>query len=127
LIGVGAITIPGVGPAFAAGSIATTIGMATGGAGVGAATGTLIGAMLGLGVEEEQAHAYAEGLRRGGVLVLAEVDETNAADVRVILNEANALDIKELRQTWEEKEGWTEFDASSEPDEDEDVSLTYDV
>lgn len=111
-----------VGPAFAAGSIATALGMAAGGAGVGAATGTLIGAMLGLGVEEQRAHAYAEGVRRGGILVLVEVDLTQADDVRETLDKAGALDIKELRQTWEEEEGWTEFDESTKPESE--VSLT---
>lgn len=117
LVGVGAISIPGVGPAFAAGSIATAIGMAAGGAAVGTATGTLIGAMLGLGVEEERAHAYAEGLKRGGILVLVEVEESQAADARDIFDRAGALEIKELRQTWQENEGWTEFDESAEPPE----------
>lgn len=122
LVGVGAISIPGVGPAFAAGSLGTAIGMAAGGAGVGAATGTLIGAMLGLGVEEQQAHAYAEGVRRGGILVLVEVDTTRADEVRETLDEAEALDIKELRQTWTKEEGWREFDESTSPEEE--VSLT---
>ncbi len=114
LVGVGAIPIPGLGPAFAAGSIATAIGGAASGVGVGATAGALIGAMLGLSVEEEQAHAYAEGVKRGGVLVLAEVEAAKVNRVRAILDEAEAIDIEELRQTWEQEEGWTRFEADNQ-------------
>src|SRR5690606_35972455 len=45
LAGLGALTIPGLGPAMVAGSLAATLGLAAGGAGVGAAVGGILGAM----------------------------------------------------------------------------------
>lgn len=115
LAGVGAIAIPGVGPAFAAGSVATALGMTAGGAGVGSAAGSLVGAMLGLSIQEESAHAYAEGVKRGGILILLETEESRADEAREILEEANAVDIEELRQTWKAEEGWRDFGDSNGP------------
>ncbi|MEO7912084.1 MAG: general stress protein, partial [Roseiflexaceae bacterium] len=73
LVGVGALAIPGIGPVLAAGPLAAALGAAGAstlvGAGVGAATGGLIGGLIGLGIPEEDANMYAEGVRRGGTLV----------------------------------------------------------
>ena len=44
-------------------------GAALAGAGIGAAAGGLLGALTGMGIPEEEAHVYAEGVRRGGTLV----------------------------------------------------------
>jgi hypothetical protein len=52
VVGLGLLTIPGIGPVLAAGPLATALA----GAGIGAAAGGLIGALTGLGVPEEQAH-----------------------------------------------------------------------
>ena len=62
LVGLGAFAIPGVGPIVAAGPIVATLT----GAGVGAATGGILGGLTDLGVSENDAHTYAEGVRRGG-------------------------------------------------------------
>jgi hypothetical protein len=51
LAGVGALAIPGIGPAIAAGPILAALG----GAGLGAATGGLIGALVESGLPEEEA------------------------------------------------------------------------
>src|SRR5258708_815427 len=65
LAGLGMLAIPGIGPVVAAGwLVATAVG-----AGVGAASGGLIGSLVGAGVSENEAHVYAEGVRRGGTLV----------------------------------------------------------
>src|SRR5690554_4432918 len=62
LVGLGALTIPGVGPIIAAGPIATTLL----GAGIGAVGGGVIGALVDLGMPDEEAGYFAEGIRRGG-------------------------------------------------------------
>src|ERR1700730_13591642 len=60
LAGLGMLAIPGVGPVVAAGwLVATAAGAAT-----GAVAGGLIGSLTGAGVSKEQAHLYAEGVRR---------------------------------------------------------------
>ena len=75
LAGLGLIAIPGIGPVVAAGWLAATAAGAAGGALVGAAAGGLVGALTQAGVPENDAHVYAEGIRRGGTLVTAKVDE----------------------------------------------------
>jgi hypothetical protein len=66
LIGLlGSLLVPGVGPVIVGGVLASTLT----GAGIGAATGGLIGALIGLGVPEEDAQHFDQGLRSGGILV----------------------------------------------------------
>ena len=60
LAGLGLLAIPGLGPVVAAGWLASTAV----GAAAGAATGGIIGALTEAGVSEEDAHTYAEGVRR---------------------------------------------------------------
>lgn len=121
MVGLGAITVPGIGAAFAAGSIGAAIAGAAGGAGVGAPVGAIIGAMLELSIPEDEAHVFAEGVRRGGILVIAESEEEMVEDVRQILDDANAMDVEALRERWE-AEGWTGFE--EEPAGDEVPDLT---
>src|SRR5215216_3754325 len=83
LVGVGALAIPGIGPVLAAGPLAAALGTAGAstlvGAGIGAAAGGVVGGLVGLGIPEEDANMYAEGVRRGGTLVTAQVAD-NLAD-----------------------------------------------
>jgi hypothetical protein len=66
LIGLlGSLLVPGVGPIIVGGVLASTLA----GAGIGAATGGLIGALIGLGVPEEDARHFDQGIRSGGTLV----------------------------------------------------------
>ena len=100
--------IPGIGPVFAAGSVATALGLTAGGAGVGAAVGGILGAMTGLSIAEEDADVYAEGVRRGEILVAVETPEERMDEVRGVMDAANAEDIHALRETWK-REGWAGF------------------
>src|SRR6476646_2749101 len=71
LAGLGLLAIPGLGPVVAAGWLASTLA----GAAVGTAAGGLIGGLTEWGMSAEEAHGYAEGVRRGGTLVTARVDD----------------------------------------------------
>ena len=82
LLGLGALAIPGVGPVIAAGPIVAALT----GAGVGAVAGGLIGGLVDMGIPEEHAQFYAEGVRRGGTLVTVRVDDEHADHARDILN-----------------------------------------
>src|ERR1700712_4446133 len=86
LAGLGLLAIPGLGPVVAAGWLASTAVGAIGGAAIGGAAGGLVGALTHAGVPEEDAHVYAEGVRRGGTLVTAKVDDGLVGTVRSILN-----------------------------------------
>lgn len=100
------LTIPGIGPVLAAGPIISALT----GAGVGAAAGGIIGALTNMGIPEDEAQYYAEGVRRGGTLVSAQADNdsmaTTAAD---IMDAHNAMDIEGLAEDWR-REGWRGFE-----------------
>jgi len=105
----GLLAIPGVGPVVAAGwLVATAAGAAAGGL-----TGGIIGALTQAGVSEEDAHVYAEGVRRGGTLVTARVDDRSAAQLEATL-ERSALRTGDLRSTYG-KSGWKTFDPAAKP------------
>jgi hypothetical protein len=114
LAGLGLLAIPGVGPVVAAGWLAATAAGAAAGAVAGGVTGGLIGALTSSGVSEEDAHLYAEGVRRGGTLVTARVDESRVAEAEAILQRSNWVDPAERRRAYME-EGWTRFDDSLDP------------
>src|SRR5438552_1175 len=85
LVGIGALAIPGIGPVIAAGTLATALATTAAGAGIGAAAGGLIGALVGLGIPEEDAQFYAEGVKRGGVLVTVQTSDDRANDALNIM------------------------------------------
>lgn len=114
LAGLGLLAIPGVGPVVAAGWLAAMAVGAAGGAVVGGAAGGLIGALTSSGVSEEDAHVYAEGVRRGGTLVTARVDESRQAEAEAILRGAGYVDPAIRRNSYREQ-GWMRFDDTLDP------------
>lgn len=114
LTGLGIMAIPGVGPVVAAGWLAATAAGAIAGAVAGGATGGIIGAMTSNGVSEEDAHVYAEGIRRGGTLVTAKVEDYLAPEAEDILKRSKWVDPAERRAAYNQQ-GWTSFDEKLEP------------
>ncbi len=96
LIGAGAFTVTGLGAVVAAGPIAAALA----GAGLGAVTGGVYGAIRNLGVPENEAKFYAEGVQRGGVLVTVETDEAGAERAADILKSHGAVDIDQRSEKW---------------------------
>lgn len=92
LTGLALMAIPGVGAAVAAGWLAVTAAGAVAGAVTGGAVGGLIGALTDSGVSQDDAHLYAEGVRRGGSLVTAKVDDARASEAQAILQGSNRVD-----------------------------------
>jgi hypothetical protein len=114
LAGLGLLAIPGVGPVVAAGwLVATAVGAAVG-AGAGAATGGLVGSLTEAGVSDDHAHVYAEGVRRGGTLVTARVDEGRVAAVESIVRRHHPVD-PDARGKLYRGRGWTAFDDTAAP------------
>ncbi len=109
LTGLGLLAIPGLGPVVAAGWLASTLAGAVGGAVVGGATGGILGALKDAGVSDEDAHVYAEGVRRGGSLVSVRVDEADVVRVETALNGLRGTDAA-TRGAAYRQEGWTRFD-----------------
>jgi hypothetical protein len=109
LAGLGLLAIPGLGPVVAAGWLASTAV----GAAAGAATGGIVGALTEAGVSKEDAHAYAEGVRRGGTLVTARVTDADRARLDGLLNES-AVNLRDRTVAWQ-KSGWQSFDPAAQP------------
>lgn len=109
LAGLGIMAIPGIGPVVAAGWLAATAAGAVAGAFSGAAGGGIIGALVGSGVPDEDAHVYAEGMRRGGSLITVRVEENRAVEARRVLDETASVDMA-LRGAEYRKDGWSRFD-----------------
>lgn len=112
LAGLGIMAIPGVGPVVAAGWLISTAAGAVAGAVAGGATGGIIGALTGAGVPEDDAHVYAETVRRGGTLVTARVADTDAARLNALLQQHKSINIADRRAVYQ-GEGWTAFDADT--------------
>jgi hypothetical protein len=111
LLAVAPLAIPGIGPIVAAGPIAAALT----GAGIGAVAGGLIGGLTNLGVPEEEAHYYAEGVRRGGILVTVAADDGATAERAVaIMRSHGAIDIDERAAEWK-KQGWQGRFEAAEP------------
>ena len=110
LAGLGLIAIPGVGPVVAAGWLVAALT----GAAAGGATGGIIGALSQqAGISDDEAHVYAEGLRRGGALVSVKVDDEDASRIQSIMDR---LSVKVAdRAAAYRKSGWASYNASAKP------------
>ncbi len=97
LVGLGIFAIPGFGPVLAGGPLAAALaGLAGGavGAVAGGGLGGLIGILAGMGIPQERAKIYVEGIRQGGVLVAVRVDEDMVPGARSILNQFDPVDVE---------------------------------
>ena len=108
LAGLGLLAIPGLGPVVAAGWLAATaVGAVAGGA-----AGGLVGSLTDAGVSPEHAEIYAEGVRRGGSIVTARVDDALASRAESILSDRGAVD-PDVRGAAYRKSGWSGFDQNA--------------
>lgn len=121
LAGLGILAIPGLGPVVAAGWLATAAVGAIAGAAAGGATGGLIGSLTTAGVSEEEASFYAEGVRRGGALVTARVDERLVATAEAIMQRHGRVD-PTMREKLYRDSGWKQFDETAAPYSSADVA-----
>src|SRR4029434_5967883 len=64
-----------------------------------------------LGVPYDEAHSYAEGVRRGGALVVVESSDDRAERGMEILRRLHPVDIHERTAQWRQ-EGWTGYDGN---------------
>lgn len=114
LAGVGLLAIPGIGPVVAIGWLAATALGAAAGAVTGGATGGLIGALTNDGMSEDDAHVYAEGIRRGGAMVTAHVPDDREIEVNRILSKYPSVDPSDRRAEYRQ-DGWKRFDENAGP------------
>lgn len=109
LAGLGLLAIPGIGPVVAAGWLASTAAVAL----AGGAAGGIIGALTQSGVSEDEAHVYAEGVRRGGTLVTARVPDADRGRYEGILSRS-AIRVRERADAYRAG-GWTRYDPAAPP------------
>ena len=115
LTGLGLMAISGVGPVVPAGWLVSTLA----GAAAGAATGGVLGALTQAGISDNDAHVYAEGLRRGGAVVSARVADQDAARLQAEMDRSSVRIAD--RATAYRKSGWTKFDPAASPDTSEQI------
>jgi uncharacterized membrane protein len=116
IVGLGAIFVPGLGPVLASGALATAIATTAAGAGIGAAAGGIVGALIGQGVSEEEAEVYAEGVKRGGLLIMVRVEDGRTEVANTLLKNANAVDLEKVADELRSS-GWSRFEDTVEPDD----------
>jgi uncharacterized membrane protein len=113
LAGLGMFMIPGLGSVLGAGwLIPVLIGAAAGGV-----AGGVIGSLTGAGIDENDAHVYAEGVRRGGTLLVARVHDDEVGEAKAILLSCGAIDTNTRRGEYA-ADGWDGFVAKDIWDED---------
>lgn len=105
LAGIGALAVPGIGPLVAAGWLIATLT----GAGAGAAAGGLLGSLTEAGVHKDDAHVYAEGVRRGGTLVTVRADDGAGSRIEQLLAGSGSVDIAARRASYQ-SDDWSRFD-----------------
>jgi hypothetical protein len=103
--------IPGVGQVLLAGTAAALLS----GTALGAVAGGIIGGLMKRGVPEDDAHVFAEGIKRGATLVTvtARSDEMERKAVD-IMKRHGAVDLEQRVAQWK-NQGWTGRFAETPP------------
>lgn len=70
--------------------------------------------MTGAGLDEEEAHFFAETVRRGGAVVSVRTSDSHAAAIEKIMDGAGPIDAA-IRRSEYEREGWRKFDERGAP------------
>ncbi len=103
LIGLGALTIPGVGAFLIGGPIAAALGLtgaaasAVSGATTGILAGGLVGGLVGLGIPEDVARVYEEHVREGAILLAVPARTTQDINkVREIFTDYDAQQVRAI-------------------------------
>jgi hypothetical protein len=89
LVGLGAITIPGVGPLILAGAAATALASTISGGVIGGLAGSLAGGLVGLGIPSDRAQVYSDRISQGDYLVLVEGSKEQITVVDSIFKKHN--------------------------------------
>jgi hypothetical protein len=102
LAGIGALSIPGLGPFIAAGPIMGALA----GLGVGGTVGGLIGALVGMGIPEYEAKRYEGRVKDGGVLLSVHCDTSDEISrAKDLLKNTGAEDISSAGEAGSDSQG----------------------
>lgn len=115
LAGFGALTLPAIGPILATGPMLGMLaGVAVDTPGSFGGPGGLVAALEHVGAPRADAEVYAEGVRRGGSLVIVRVVQIDADVAAGVLADNGAVDIDARWRSYEDR-GFTGFDPGAEP------------
>ena len=101
------VTIPGIGPTVAAGPLFSSRAAEKDGTRT-----NLLDVFLNAGVPWERSHYYAEGIRRGGALVIVRPPDHMAVRAVQIIHHYGPVDVDQRARQWREN-GWRGFDAEA--------------
>ncbi len=102
LIGIGMITLPGIGGLFIGGPLAAALGLTgaaastVSGAATGVVAGGLLGSLVGLGVPTETAKEYENRIREGGILLAVPMRQDNQQQVEDIYAKNGASNVRTI-------------------------------
>lgn len=103
------LALPGVGTVVSAGWLATMLGNIAN----GSAARSLLGLLSRVGVAEQDAHVFAEGVRRGGALGVVRVSPKMRPHVETLMDHW-AVNLRERCDLYR-KAGWLSFDPKAKP------------
>jgi len=83
-------------------------------AGIGGAGEGIISRLRRAGVPEDDANVYAEGVRRGGSLVIARLADENVDRGLEIMSNYRPVDVEERGSSWRST-GWSRYDENAGP------------
>ena len=107
LIGLGELQIPGLSPDFTRGPYLEMMAWALFVV-QGAITGAILGVAIRLFTSRENAKITPTGIKRGGVLVVANADDSQKETAERVMKESGALDVENLTEKWDSKV-WADF------------------
>lgn len=81
---------------------------------VGGSTKNMAQQMQDWGVSEGDSQQFAEAVRRGNTMVLANVDDDQTATVRQIMGRYDPIDVQQRASQWQQQ-GWTGYDQNAAP------------
>jgi len=119
-LGLGALAIPGIGPIVAFGPLVGALI----GAGTGAVTGGLAASLIDSGIDETDAHTYAEAVRRGYVLLSVQTPDERVNEAKDIMNRYNVVDIDDRADYWR-SQGWSSHDVKAKPFTSKDIEAEH--
>jgi hypothetical protein len=103
------LAIPGVGAVVGVGWLAAVLGSIA----IGGVAGGLLGALTNAGISEEDAQVFVEGVRRGGTLVVARVQQSELPRIEATMNQS-AVKLQERCELYRNS-GWQCFDPNAVP------------
>ena len=111
VVGLSFFMIPGIGPVLAAGGLLASL---IAGTSLGALAGGAVSVLVELGIASEQAGTYAEGIRRGGALLVVKSSEAVADQAEAVIKRHQPINVEERALSWKQR-GWATYDPQAAP------------